>query len=253
MYQCIATSIEGFVQQLAVAYVTHGYWFYVTGRVPEHKRPDDVDAKLVAKYRIDITKWSRLRRKRAGQANLQYLRHDRYFVILATHGQHPFFEEEGGQIRDIRKVSLKYGGYSVSYRGGHPHVRIEGEQYQLLKAVLVEHAIRRSTEELRATFRWMPFEPYAPVRRQVLNLWRAVNKARVAAGLARVPVESLRLRRHIVKPFGESVAGHLGERESGLVTPMLPPIAPRSELSDPCRGVGRELGRDLLISQPFRM
>ncbi len=30
-YVCVATSVEGFVQQLAVAYVTHGYCFCVRG------------------------------------------------------------------------------------------------------------------------------------------------------------------------------------------------------------------------------
>ena len=32
-YRCVATSVAGFVQQLAVAYVANGYWFDVTGRV----------------------------------------------------------------------------------------------------------------------------------------------------------------------------------------------------------------------------
>jgi len=51
-YRCVATSVAGFVQQLAVAYVAHGYWFYVTGRVPEGKDPADVDRKLIARYEI---------------------------------------------------------------------------------------------------------------------------------------------------------------------------------------------------------
>jgi hypothetical protein len=33
-YRCEATSVEGFLQQLAVAYITTGYWFYVTGEIP---------------------------------------------------------------------------------------------------------------------------------------------------------------------------------------------------------------------------
>ena len=40
------TSVEGFVQQLAVAYVQHGYRFYVTGQIPEDKDPEQVDRKL---------------------------------------------------------------------------------------------------------------------------------------------------------------------------------------------------------------
>ena len=38
-YRYEATSVAGFIQQLAVCYVGRGYWFYVTGTVPEHKDP----------------------------------------------------------------------------------------------------------------------------------------------------------------------------------------------------------------------
>src|SRR5437870_4167820 len=89
MYRCEATSVEGFVQQLAVSYLGNGYWFYVVGEVPPGKDPRRVDEKLVARYQVDLSKWARARRKRAGLANLQYLRHGRLFVLLATHGMHP--------------------------------------------------------------------------------------------------------------------------------------------------------------------
>lgn len=49
----------------------------------------------------------------------------------------------------------------------------------------------------------IPFEPYAPVRRQLLNILRAVNRVRQAAGFESVPVSALRLRRRVVRPFGE--------------------------------------------------
>ena len=42
------------------------------------------------------------RRKRAGTANLRSLRHERFFVLIATHGTHRFFDEE--RIRDIREA-----------------------------------------------------------------------------------------------------------------------------------------------------
>ena len=54
-YRCVATSVPGFVQQLAVAYVAHGYWFYVTGRVPESKDPATVDRKIIRQYGIDVS------------------------------------------------------------------------------------------------------------------------------------------------------------------------------------------------------
>jgi hypothetical protein len=43
--------------------------------------------------------------------------------------------------------------------------------------------------------------PYAPIRRQFLNLLRAVNRARKAAGFELLPKEVLPLRRRVVRPF----------------------------------------------------
>src|SRR5712692_5511800 len=110
-YRCEATSVVGFVQQLAVAYVGRGYFFYVTGQIPEGKDPRAVDAKLIAKYGLAIGKTARARRKAAGLANVQYVRCRHAFVLLATRGQHSFFEEEREFIRDARKVPIKFAGY----------------------------------------------------------------------------------------------------------------------------------------------
>ena len=207
MYRYQAQSIQGFVQQLAVAYLPHGYWFYVTGQVPAGKNPELVDRKLLSKYGIAISKWGRARRKKGGLSNVHYLRFDRFFVLMATRGQHPFFQEEP-EFRDIREKPLKFAGYSISFRKGvdgkgHPSVRIHPDEYRKLRASLVGLAVHRSAENLSAVFHAIPFEPYAPVRRQLLNLLRAVNRERKAAGFEPVPTSALRLSRKGVKPFGE--------------------------------------------------
>lgn len=214
-YRCAVTSVEGFVQQLASSYLRHGYWRYVCGVVPEWKNPTLVDEKLTRKYGIAISESTRARRKRAGKANLQYIRHDRFFVILATEGTHPFFELEAGAIRDIRRVPIKFHGYSISYRPGgrtrsgepdprwHSHVEIERVRYKEIRDHLLELAAHRSVNNLVLEFYRLPFEPYAPVRRQMLNLLRAVNRVRKAAGYEVLPKEVLPLRRRVVKPFGE--------------------------------------------------
>jgi hypothetical protein len=133
-----ATTLEGFIQQLAVSCVGKGYFHYATGRVPDGKDPRALDRKLAARYRLDVSKWSRYRRKRAGLANVRYLRFERFFILLATEGVHRIFEDEAGLIRDCRRIPIKFGGYSVSSRNGRVHVRIEQEQYNLLKAYLQE-------------------------------------------------------------------------------------------------------------------
>jgi hypothetical protein len=102
-------------------------------------------------------------------------------------------------------VSIKYAGYSLSARNGRACVRIELEEYKLLKAWFLELACRRSVATLGAEFRRIRFVPYAPVRKQLLQIWRAVNRARKVAGYAPVPVECVRWKRPILKPFGEVV------------------------------------------------
>ncbi|MBI1827233.1 MAG: hypothetical protein HY287_03525 [Planctomycetes bacterium] len=205
MVRCEAVSVEGFVQQLAVAYVQHGHWFYVTGEVPKRKDPRAVDAKLIELYGLGLSKWARARSKGAGWASVRYIRHGVFFVLIATKGRHVFYEREPG-IRDIRRHPIYYAGYSISYRRGvdrkwHVSVRIAANEYLRLKAYMVGLAARRSVEKLAVEFGEVPFEPYAPVRRQLLNILRAVNRVRHAAGFELVPVSALRFRRRVVKPF----------------------------------------------------
>ena len=117
-YRCVATSVAGFVQQLVSCYLPHGYWFYVSGVVPLDKKPRAVDRKLLAKYGIGVSRSSRARRKAVGIANVHYLRYQRRFLLLATHGFHPFFDEEQKSIRDVRRVPIKFAGYSISVAKG---------------------------------------------------------------------------------------------------------------------------------------
>lgn len=222
-YLCETTSSEGFVQLLACNHLPHGYWFYVSGWIPEGKDPGRVDAKLINKYGVDVGRTARVRRKRLGQANLRYLRHGRFFVLIATHGTHRFFEDEAASMRDIRHVPLRFAGYSISYRRGnrtreggpdprwHAHVEIDRQRYKELQAWFQEIAVHRSAARLAAEFYNVPFEPYAPVRRQMLKLLRMVNAVRKRAGYASLPYAVLPLRRRIVRPF-EPLQGQ-GEAE----------------------------------------
>ena len=178
-----------------------------------------MDAKLLAKYGIGLSRQSRARRKRVGIANVHYLRFERFFVLLATHGHHPFYDHEGDNIRDVRRVPIKFAGYSISVKkGGYKkkaspgsrairddkwrvRVQIGQEHYRNLKAYYLDVAIRRSAEQLGREFYNLPYEPYAPVRQQLLNALRLVNKDRKTAGLESVGPKVLRYQRRIVRPF----------------------------------------------------
>lgn len=207
VYRCVATSAAGFVQQLAVSYVGHGYWFYVTGLVPERKDPLVIDQKLIDRYGIDISKWARARRKKQGLSNLHYLRFGRFFVLVATLGEHRFFEEEK-RIRDVRRDSVRFGGYSIGYKRDrvgkwHPSVRIHPETYAEMKAYFVDLATRRTAHDLAEVLGRLQFVPFAPVRIQLLCVLRAVNAARKGAGLGAVPVAALQLKRSSVTVFDD--------------------------------------------------
>jgi hypothetical protein len=218
-YRCEATSVTGFIQILASNYLPHGYWFYVTGSVPTGKDPRLVDLKILSKYGIALSRQQRARRKLAGQANLHYIRYREFFVILATHGQHTFFAEEARALRDIRQIPLQFGGYSLWVKRGNflrrasadeppapdgrhrVRVLIGRDIYRELHGQFLDLAAHRSAERLRWAFWNLPYEPYAPVRKQLLRILRQVNAKRLAMGYERLPAAALRLRRRIVKPF----------------------------------------------------
>lgn len=219
-YRCVATSVTGFVQQLVSCYLPHGYWFYVSGIIPPGKDPEAIDDKLVNKYGIGLSRTSRARRKAVGIANVHYIRYQRRFLLLATHGFHPLYDDEARSIRDARRIPIRFEGYSVSVaRGGflrkssdavlavqdgkwRVRVQIERELYQGLKAYFEDIAVHRSAGQLAVELAILPFEPYAPVRQQLLNLIRYINKRRKAANLEPLEFSVLRYRRRIVRPFG---------------------------------------------------
>lgn len=199
-YRYEAQTIEGFVQQVAVNYVSKGYWFYVSGIVPEGKDPRAVAEKLIGKYGIAVSKFVRARRKVRGGANLQLILHGRIFLLLATMGTSPFFEEERTRIRDCREAPIKFASYSIGFHGGHVQVRIERETEKDLKAFFKERALW-SQERLEREFWKLPFEPFAPVRRQILIMFNQVNRLRRTAGVEPLAVSCLRFKRRSCKPF----------------------------------------------------
>ena len=248
-YRWEVSSREGLVQQLASNILPHGYWFYVTGMVPVNKDPRQVDQKLMWKYGVRISRQQRVRRKQAGLANLHYLRYRQFWVLLATHGEHAFFEEESSVVRDIRTHPLRIEGYSLTVKRGdylqkarrvrtpnshqrsscettaaslvarrsagpdatdlvarrdgkmRSRVLIAREEYLSLLAWFEHRACRSSVEQLSQQLRLLPWEPYAPIRRQYLNLLRVINHKRHTAGLPGIPVDVLRYKRRVVKVF----------------------------------------------------
>lgn len=202
-YRCVASSVDGFIQQLAVSYLRRGYVFYVTGVIPDGKDPRETDQKIITQYGITGSKFVRARRKAAGLPNAHYLRHGRFFVILSTVGHKTFFHEEGTAVRDARETPIRYEGYAVGFYKGKASVRIDRGTYLNLKAYFEEFATKRSCETIAKQLRGLPFRPYGPVVSQLFIILRAVNRARQAAGFEKVPNSAIRLWREPVKTFVE--------------------------------------------------
>jgi hypothetical protein len=229
-HRYLAASVDGVVQLIAASYLRHGYYWYVTGRIPLHKDPMSVDEKLIEKYQIDVSDWERSRRKKAGIANAQYVRCERWFVIMVTEGHHPLKQTtdkggEGSQLKDVRRYPIRIGGYSISYRRHgesqkldaaaeektvkpdvryRAHVRIDEKTYAYLKARFADIAVHRRAETLVSEFQSLPYARYAPVRRQLLNLARMVNDRRKPHGFDPIPYTRIGLRRTPVKVYQET-------------------------------------------------
>lgn len=218
-YKYEVTSLTGYLQRVATHLLTKGYYFFVQGIVPEGKDPAVLDAKFLTKYDVVRTEGARRWRKQQGLGNVQYVRFERYWILLATHGDHPIREGEGDNLKDARRAPIRIGDYALYVKRGNylkkvandeaakpdgkwrVRVLIAREPYRELCAYFLSIACHRRAEALAEELFSLPYEPYAPVRKQLLKLLRLVNAKRQAAGYGKIPPCCLRLKREIVRSF----------------------------------------------------
>jgi hypothetical protein len=205
-YRYLATSPQGFIQQLAVCYLKNHYFFYVMGCVREGKDPLAVDQQILDRYGIAMSKWARLRRMKSGAAKVQYLRYGRTYIIVATAGEHPFLHAEHGALRDAREAPIHFWGHAISYRAGHACVRIDREEFHRLQHYFGRIAPNRTRRVLVAELNALPFELYEPVRGQILSLAHDINEARKGAGRLPLPKWWRPAGRHPCRPFAPTSA-----------------------------------------------
>jgi hypothetical protein len=221
-YKYEVTSLVGWLQRVATHLLPKGYYFFVQGQVPVGKDPAALDAKLLAKYDVVKTEGARRWRKSQGLGNVQYVRFDRSWMLLATHGDHAIREGEGDNLKDVRRTPLRIGDYTLYVKRGEylkkrageelaatdgrwrVRVLIAREPYRELCAYFLSIACQRRSETLEQELFNLPYVPYAPVRKQLLKLLRLINAQRQAAGFTKVPPTCLRFKREIVKAFETS-------------------------------------------------
>jgi hypothetical protein len=218
-YRYEVTSEVGYLQRVATHLLTKGYYFFVQGVVREGKDPAELDVKLLAKYDIIKTERARRWRKSLGLGNVQYVRFDRSWILLATKGRHLIREGEGANLKDVRKSPIRIGDYTIYVKQGdylkkqsmddapmpdgrwRVRVLIAREPYRELCAYFLSIACHRRREALEAELSNLPYEPYAPVRKQLLKLLRLINTKRQAAGYTKLRASCLRFKREIVRAF----------------------------------------------------
>lgn len=104
---------------LLVNLVAKGYRYYFTGMVKPGKCPLSHDRRLIESYSANLPKSARERRRKNGQANFRYLRHEHWFIVLGTQGKaDKFWREDRSRIRHIRDTPIRFWGYSISYKQG---------------------------------------------------------------------------------------------------------------------------------------
>jgi hypothetical protein len=215
----------------------------MTGSIKPSRSVDEFDEIMEQKFRYRMGRSWRNRRKHAlgpdgeklEQANVHYLRYERFWILLCTKGKHRFFEEHvkrdrNGDIvakhfRDAERDPIFFAGYSIRIaEGGYlprwkwrdaktpeldtkkrVRVRIAEETFRDIKAELVARAGsgRYAAAVLEAAVWNLPFLPYAPVRENLCEIVRHMNRARKERGFKDLLVASRCIRRRIppVKAF----------------------------------------------------
>lgn len=219
IYKYEVASLTGFLQRVATHLLPKGYYFFVQGVLPAGKNPYSLDAKLLAKYDVAKSEGARRWRKSQGLGNVQYVRFEHHWILLATHGDHSIREGEGDHLKDVRRAPIRIGDYAIYVKRGNflkrcandeeakpdgrwrVRVVIAREPYRELCAYFLSIACHRRADVLAEELFSLPFEPYAPVRKQLLKLLRLINAKRQAAGYSKIPPTCLRLRRLIVSSF----------------------------------------------------
>jgi hypothetical protein len=86
----------------------------------------------------------------------------------------------------------------------HARVQLDAETYAGVKAYFLNIATHRQADFIAREFLELQFQPYRPVREQLLTILRAVNRDRQIAGYQRVPYSVVRFKRRIAEAFAKN-------------------------------------------------
>ena len=208
MYPCVAASPQAFIDQLAYAYIVHGYRFYVTGVVPGRLTPHELDDRLIGKFGLDISRDRRSSHRAAGDGSIHYLRYDRFWVLISTPAinGNPFFTENtepktGEHLwHDVWTRAIMFHGYAIRAPAGKLLIKVERHEFKRLKNELLELAkvvpVERLTTILKQRFR---YEQYPGVQEQLYHLVKCLNQRLKRSRLGRIEFSQLKRGRKVMR------------------------------------------------------
>lgn len=202
----LAHSTAELIEWVVKDYIPKGYYFYAPGLTPHDDDPVEFDREILDQ--IEASKWALHGQK--GQADVQYLRFNRLFLIAATEGFLSFLPDQAERIKDIRKTSLGIDGHEINClrsRGGkcRASVRIHPEYFAAMMEKYVRLAATSSAEDLGIYLLRLGRALYPTVREELGIVLQAVNRKRKVAGLEIVPRTAIGLKQAPVKPFKPKV------------------------------------------------
>lgn len=220
-YKCVARNIDEFLHQVT-RLVGTGHYFFFSCLLGPDDDPAKLDWKIVNAWNLDLPYWKRAARHRGRAPSIHYLRFGSFYALLGTKGRggggepHAFFTEY--PVVDIRRYSMRCFGYSIRYpksaKTGKRQlfVRLDDDAKAYLRTVLIRKATQPRFAERDAFEREvqsLPYQWYKPVRGQVKEIVREVNKIRRRAGLAQVRLSCVPQTMRVPRQFS-SAAGVVG-------------------------------------------
>ena len=206
MYPCVAVSSKALIDQLAYSYINYGHRFYVTGVVPDRLEPQEFDLRIIEKFRLNITRSERARRRAVGEGSIHFIRHERFWVLISTAAPagNMFFEENTepktgyAQWKDVRKASITFCGYAIRAPGGVVRITVNRHEFSRVKGALVELAKYVPADRLKKILeREFPYEQYPGVQEQLYRLVGLVNHRLKRSRLGQISFSEVKRRRRV--------------------------------------------------------
>lgn len=194
----LCNSWQYLLQQL-VYMIGRGYYYYHVGYIKTNKEDKalNIDAKIINKYNIDLSKDQRARRKKKKLANFYYLRWRNVFIILHTDGEldveidDSFFDIRVKQ-KEVNRLKIKVSeaiefNIALQYKDSSKRsvtVALSNATYKNFKAEiddLIQHKQVNKLEDFFANLRGLP--AWQGVIKQEYKLLEEVYKMAKKYGL----------------------------------------------------------------------